>query len=29
MLGEKKRFYILAQQTSWNRAFIYASDFGH
>ena len=24
MLGEKKRFYILAQQISGNRAFMYA-----
>ena len=27
MLGEKKRFYILTQHISGNRAGIYASDF--
>ena len=29
MLGEKKRFYILAQQISGDRGYIYASDSGH
>ena len=29
MPGERKRFYILPQQISENRAWIYALDFGH
>ena len=29
MLDEKKRFYIIAQQISGNRACIYALDFGN
>ena len=29
MLGDKKRFYILAQLISGNRTCIYASNFGH
>ena len=31
MLGEKERFYILAQQISGkvNRTYTLASDFGH